>query len=132
MRDRERAAASGDTTIIVLNGEFAMRTDARIDRNQPEIVKEFRRLGYSVLIIAQLKNCCDIIIARDGFTCAVEIKDGAKPPSARRLTEGEQGFKDTWKGRWYLCESIDDAQVIDRTERALVKASGLIKQGHVK
>ena len=109
-----------------------MKTAARIDRNQPEIVKEFRRLGYSVLIIAQLKNCCDIIIARDGFTCAIEIKDGLKPPSQRRLTEGEQGFKDTWKGRWYLCESIDDAQVIDRTESALVKASGLIKVGHVK
>ena len=109
-----------------------MRTDARIDRNQPETVKEFRRLGYSVLIIAQLKKCCDIIIARDGFTCAVEIKDGEKPPSQRKLTEGEQEFKDTWKGRWYLCESLDDAQAIDRTESALVKASGLIKQGHVK
>ena len=109
-----------------------MRTAARIDANQPDVVKEFRWLGYSVLIISQLKNCCDIIIARDGFTCAIEIKDNEKPPSARRLTEGEQGFKDTWKGRWYLCESIDDAQAIDRTESALVKASGLIKVRHVK
>jgi hypothetical protein len=109
-----------------------MRTAARTDDNQTETVKEFRRLGYSVLIISQLKNCCDIIIARTGFTCAIEIKDGEKVPSARKLSDGEQIFKDTWKGRWYLCESLKDLKEIDRVETALVKASGLIIKGHVK
>ena len=109
-----------------------MRTAARVDRNQPEIVKEFRRLGFSVLLIHQLKNCCDIIISRDKFTAVIEIKDNAKPPSQRKLTTGEQEFKDNWKGRYYLCESIEDVHEIDRKESAIVKASGLIIKGHLK
>jgi len=109
-----------------------MRTAARIDDNQPEIVKEFRRLGFSVLLISQLKNCADILISRDKFTAIIEIKDGKKSPSQRRLTEGEQKFKDSWQGRYYLCESIEDVNKIDRAESALVKASGLIIKGHVQ
>jgi hypothetical protein len=82
--------------------------NARVDDNQPEIVKEFRRLGWYVLIISQLKNCCDIMVSKGGVTIAIEIKDGSKPPSARKLSKGEQEFKDDWLGRWELVESIDD------------------------
>ena len=81
---------------------------ARVDANQPRVVACFRRLGWSVLIISQLKNCCDIIVAKGGQTIAVEIKDGDKPPSQRKLSVGEQEFKDEWLGRWELIESIDD------------------------
>jgi hypothetical protein len=109
-----------------------MRTAARIDDNQPEIVKEFRRLGFSVLLISQLKNCADILISRDMFTAIIEIKDGKKSPSQRRLTEGEQKFKDSWKGRYYLCESLKDVAKIDRAESAIVKAAGLTIKGHIK
>jgi hypothetical protein len=118
--------------LYTTNGVKQVKTAARIDRNQPEIVKEFRKLGFSVLLIHQLKNCCDILVARDKFTAAVEIKDGDKAPSARRLTTGEQEFKDNWKGRYYLCESIEDVHEIDRKESAIVKASGLIIKGHLK
>ena len=109
-----------------------MRTAARVDDNQKEIVTEFRKLGFSVLLIHQLKNCCDIIISRDKFTAVIEIKDGAKPPSQRKLTAGEQEFKDRWLGRYYLCESIQDVQEIDRIEGAIVKAAGLIIQEHIE
>ncbi|MCJ8293358.1 MAG: hypothetical protein MJK15_03035 [Colwellia sp.] len=81
---------------------------ARIDRNQPEIVKTFRSLGWSVLIISQLKNCCDIMVSKNGRTIAVEIKDGEKPPSKQKLTEGELKFKDEWQGEYSLVKSIDD------------------------
>jgi hypothetical protein len=87
---------------------MSFRRAARTDDNQTEIVKEFRRLGWCVLIISQLKKCCDIMVSKGGVTIAVEIKDGNKPPSARKLSTGEQEFKDNWLGRWELVESIDD------------------------
>lgn len=87
---------------------MSLRRAARIDANQPEIVKEFRKLGWYVLIISQLKNCCDIIVSKSGRTIAVEIKDGAKPPSAQKLTEGELKFKEEWQGEYRLINCIED------------------------
>ena len=84
----------------------------RIDSNQVEIVEYFRSWGCTVLNISSLKNCCDIIVARHGRTIAIEIKDSAKPKSARKLTEGEEKFKEEWAGCWRLCESIKDADKI--------------------
>jgi len=89
-----------------------MKTNARIDRNQPEVVKYFRSMGFSVLHVHQLKNCVDIIISNGKVTAAIEIKDGEKVPSARKLTPGELKFKEEWQGHWYLCESIQDASDI--------------------
>ena len=85
-----------------------MRRDARIDANQPEIVEKFRSLGWSVLNISQLKNCCDIFVSKAGDTYAVEIKDSKKPPSARKLTDGELRFKESWKGKWALVTCHQD------------------------
>jgi hypothetical protein len=84
-----------------------MRRDAKVDANQPDIVKKFRGLDWSVLIISQLKNCCDIIVSKGGRTIAIEIKDGEKPPSAQKLTNGEQVFRDMWQGEYKIvnCES---------------------------
>ena len=48
------------------------------------------------------------MVSKDGKTIAIEIKDGSKPPSARKLSEGEQEFKDNWLGRWELVETVDD------------------------
>ncbi len=87
---------------------MSFRRAARVDDNQSEVVACFRRLGWYVLIISQLKKCCDIMVSKDGKTIAIEIKDGSKPPSARKLSEGEQEFKDNWLGRWELVESVDD------------------------
>ncbi len=88
---------------------MSFRRAARTDDNQTEIVKLFRKLGWYVLIIAQLKNCCDLMISKDGRTVAVEIKDGNKIPSKRKLSTGEQKFKDKWLGEYALIESEDDA-----------------------
>lgn len=87
---------------------MSLRVAARKDANHVEIVAAFRKLGWSVLDIAQLKNCCDIFVAKAGQTIAVEIKDGAKPPSQRKLSSGELDFKNRWLGRWELVQSIDD------------------------
>jgi Holliday junction resolvase len=69
-----------------------MRRAAKVDANQAEIVKALRAAGCYVLVISQLKNCCDLMVARAGKWVAIEIKDGDKPKSARKLTPGEQTF----------------------------------------
>jgi len=83
------------------------RRAAKVDANQPEIVDAFRRMGCSVLIVSQLKRCCDLFVSR-GQTAAIEIKDGSLPKSKRQLTEGEVDFMHSWKGLYFIVESLDD------------------------
>lgn len=85
-----------------------MRTAARKDANHEQIVKLFKKLGWSVLDIAQLKNCCDIFVSKKQITIAIEIKDGEKPPSQRKLTDGEIKFKNEWKGLYQIVICDDD------------------------
>ena len=70
-----------------------MRRAARTDENQTEIVIALRKRGAIVLITSQLKNCFDCLVCFNGSTYMVEIKDGNKPKSARKLTPGELEFK---------------------------------------
>ena len=89
---------------------MSFRRAARVDDNQPEIVKAFRALGWYVLIISQLKNCCDIIVSKNGRTIAIEIKDGRKTPSQQKLSAGELKFQSEWQGEYALITSIDDVK----------------------
>jgi hypothetical protein len=86
---------------------LSFRLAAKVDRNQPEVVEAFRRLGCSVLIISQLKKCCDLVVSKRK-TAVIEIKDGSLPPSKRQLTKDEKDFKDSWKGPYFIVESLDD------------------------
>ena len=64
-------------------------TRARVDGNQKEIVKALRSCGAVVYHVHTIKNLFDILVAYNGQLIAVEIKDGTKPESARKLTPGE-------------------------------------------
>lgn len=91
-----------------------MRTVAKVDANQPEVVKVFRQLGWSVLIISQLKNCADIIVSKNGCTTICEIKDGTLPPSKQKLTEGEENFRKNWQGNYALITCVDDVLELNK------------------
>ena len=78
-----------------------MRRNARVDANQPEIVLGLRKYGATVLITSQLKNCFDILVGFEGVNHIMEIKDENQPLSKRKLTEGEEGFKEKWQGGNY-------------------------------
>lgn len=84
------------------------RRAAKKDGNHVEIVAAFRKLGWYVLDIAQLKNCCDIMVSKQGRTIAIEIKDGSKPKSQQKLSEGEEKFMAEWQGEYKIVTSIDD------------------------
>lgn len=96
---------------------MSFRIAARKDANHKDIVKLFRGLGWYVLDIAQLKNCCDIIVSKHGESIAIEIKDGSKPPSARKLSVGEQKFKDEWKGKYSIVINEEDVFKINKSFR---------------
>ena len=87
---------------------MSFRRAAAVDANQPEIVKQLRKLGYSVLITSQLKKCFDILVGANGINYAIEIKDENKPPSHRKLTVEEKKFFDNWKGQVNCCKNIDE------------------------
>lgn len=87
-----------------------MRRAARVDVNQKEIVAALRRCGASVLVVSSLPNCFDILVGFKGVNYIMEIKDGNKPPSQRKLTQGELKFKESWKGgKYYIVNSVDEA-----------------------
>lgn len=82
---------------------------ARIDANQPEVVKAFRRCGFTVAHTHMVGNGFpDLVVARHGWTALIEIKDQSKSPSRRKLTPDEAEFHQNWPGEIHIIESPDD------------------------
>lgn len=87
-----------------------MVTRARVDANQPQIVAALRKMGASVLHLHQVGNGCpDILVGFRSKNALVEIKDGSKPPSARKLTKDEAVFHAEWRGQVAVINSVDEA-----------------------
>lgn len=87
-----------------------MRQNARKDANQDDIVSGLRAVGASVAVTHQLGDgFVDIVVGFRGANYLIEIKDGSKPPSRRRLTPDEQEFHDAWRGRVDVANSLDEA-----------------------
>jgi hypothetical protein len=67
-----------------------MRTNAKVDANHAEIVAALRAAGAQVQSLAAVgRGVPDVLVARHGVWFVLEIKDGAKSPSRRKLTEDE-------------------------------------------
>lgn len=75
-----------------------MRYANRIDANQNKIVDALRGAGAYVRIISQGDGIPDLLVGYKGYTILMEVKDGDKVPSARKLTEAEQKFFNEWDG----------------------------------
>lgn len=82
------------------------RRAQKIDANQPDIVDALRKAGASVEFIGKP---VDLVIAYNGVNIMVEVKDGAKPPSAQNLTPDQIKFFANWKGPAFIVRSVDDA-----------------------
>lgn len=90
-----------------------MQRRSKVDKNQAEIVARLRAHGCQVLHLHQLKNCCDLLVGHNGNLYLFEIKDGSKPKSQRKLTEGEAQFFKDWMGyELHVVESIEDCNRI--------------------
>jgi Holliday junction resolvase len=75
-----------------------MRYANRIDANQNGIVDALRKAGAVVRIISQGDGIPDLLVGYKGYTILMEVKDGDKVPSARKLTGAEQKFFEDWQG----------------------------------
>jgi hypothetical protein len=77
-----------------------LRRAGRTDANQTRIVNALRDVGASVAITSGAGDGLpDLLVGFRGDTFLLEIKDGDKPPSKRKLTRDEQWFVDHWTGR---------------------------------
>jgi Holliday junction resolvase len=87
-----------------------MRYANRIDANQNQIVDAMRKVGAVVRIISQGDGIPDLLVGYKGYTILMEVKDGDKVPSARKLTEAEQKFFDDWRGGMLaVVNSVEEA-----------------------
>lgn len=95
---------------------------ARKDKNHKEIADHLIAHGATVGDLSQVKRLCDMVVGFRGINELVEIKDGSKPPSAQKLTEGEQGFHDRYTGTISIITTTEEADILLATMAAKSKA----------
>lgn len=83
---------------------------AKVDANQREIVEALRSIGATVQHLhAVAKGCPDLLVGRGGVNYLLEVKDGNKPPSARKLTADQIEWHNIWQGNAAVVSTIDEA-----------------------
>lgn len=100
-----------------------MRRRARKDANHADIVRVFRDHGATVLDVSTVPNLgCDLIVGMYKVTRPVEVKDGSKPPSQRKLTGSEEDLIAGWKGGpvEVVCSEADVDRVLERMMQSAV------------
>ena len=72
---------------------------ARIDANHEQVVSALRAAGASVQSLAGVgKGVPDLLVGFQGKTLLMEVKDGKKTPSERRVTEDQVRWHGAWCG----------------------------------
>lgn len=87
-----------------------MRRAAKVDANQPAIVAALRKMGATVQPLHSVgQGCPDILVGWKSLNLLLEIKDGDKPPSHRKLTTDQMIWHRDWRGSVYVVESVGQA-----------------------
>lgn len=90
-----------------------MRYAARVDDNHADIVKALHRIGVYVIDCSHVgSGFPDLLCAYRGCWTLIEIKDGQKSPSRRKLTPAQTVFhaEALAKGcKVHVVESVDQA-----------------------
>jgi hypothetical protein len=82
----------------------------RTDSNHTAVMDALKRAGMKPLSLASVgKGCPDLAVGFRGLTTLLEIKDGDKAPSARKLTADEIEFHATWPGHVAIVETPEEA-----------------------
>lgn len=97
----------------------SIRKRAKRDDNHNEIVAVFIQLGCSWLDTSHIGGALDGLLGCAGMDQRVEIKDGAKFPSRRRLTDDEEREFQEWRGRPpVVIETVDEAvELVNKLRR---------------
>jgi hypothetical protein len=90
-----------------------MRYAARVDDNHAEIVKAIQRIGVYVIDCSHVgSGFPDLLCAYRGQWTMIEVKDGSKSPSRRKLTPAQTIFhaEALAKGcKVHVVEDVDQA-----------------------
>jgi hypothetical protein len=96
-----------------------MRRAAKVDANHTQVVMALQAAGATVQSLAAVgQGVPDLLVGFQGKTLLMEVKDGQKPPSARRLTEQQITWHGAWRG--------GPVAVVDGVDAAL-RALGVLK-----
>lgn len=77
----------------------------RRDANEPGIVSALEDIGCTVKRL----HDCDLLVGYRGRNLLLEVKDGSKPASARKLTPDQVIFRAEWRGQYDVVTSVEDA-----------------------
>jgi len=82
----------------------------RTDANHKSIIDSLRKIPMVSVTSTHTigKGFPDIVIGYKKQNYLVEIKDGNKSPSQRKLTPDEIDFHDKWNGQIMIAENIGD------------------------
>ena len=96
-----------------------MRRAAKVDQNQDQVVSALRAAGAKVQSLSAVgKGVPDLLCQYEGTFYLIEVKDGQKPPSQRKLTDDQVKWHEEWKSAFL--------GVVESPEQAL-KFIGAIK-----
>jgi hypothetical protein len=95
---------------------------AKVDENHASVARALRSAGALVQSLATVGGGVpDLLCAFRGVLYLLEVKDGAKVPSRRKLTEREQAWHAAWEG--YVA-------IVDGPEAALVAIGAVRRDTH--
>ena len=84
----------------------------KTDANHKEIMNAFRKIPYLSVFSTHMvgKGFPDIVVGYRGINLLVEIKDGKKSPSQRKLTNDEMVFHRQWNGQVIVISCVEDIE----------------------
>jgi Holliday junction resolvase len=83
---------------------------AAVDANQSAIVAALRKAGCSVTPTHQAgKGFPDLAVGHRGRTYLIEVKDGDKAPSRRKLTDDQVRWHGQWLGHKAVVCNVSEA-----------------------
>jgi hypothetical protein len=82
----------------------------KVDANQAELVRDLRQIGCSVALLHMVGGGVpDLLVGIGGRNYLVEVKDGSKAPSARKLTPAQVEFHRDWRGSVHVLSTRSQA-----------------------
>lgn len=82
----------------------------KVDSNQTRVVKALRELGATVQHLHAVgKGCPDLLVGYKGSNYLLEVKDGEKAESQRKLTPDQVIWHYDWKGQVAIVTSPKEA-----------------------
>ena len=87
-----------------------MRRRGKTDGNHTQLADAFRAAGCTVQSLADVGDGCpDLLVGISGRNLLVEVKDGRRPPSERKLTPDQVEWHGKWRGQVATVKGVDEA-----------------------